>query len=146
MKTISILLLSVFVVLSCSRTYEKTSPKDLIPADIMEDILVDMYVLEASVRNCITANKKDSLPQWIAQEMNVILRKRNIHYDQFESSYSYYMGNEKKSQKIMENVVNRLIEKETESSLKSQHAQKKDSITLEITATDVVNKIVPLKK
>jgi hypothetical protein len=46
----------------------------------------------------------------------------------------------------MENVVNRLIEKETESSLKSQHAQKQDSITLEITATDVVNKIVPLKK
>ena len=97
------------------------------------------------MRNCITANKKDSLPQWIAQEMNVILRKRNIHYDQFESSYSYYMGNEKKSQKIMKNVVNRLIEKETESSLKSQHAQKQDSITLEITATDVVNKYT-LKK
>jgi hypothetical protein len=95
----------------------------------MENILVDMYLLEASARNCNLSNKTDSLDIWTAQQMNGLLLKYKITYPQFLKNYSYYMGHEKLSQELMEKVVDRLVKKETQTTLQFQQSQKQHKPT-----------------
>ncbi len=146
MKKIGVILFTVFILFSCTRKYESSSPKDLIDAKSMENLLVDFYILEASVRNCKNSNQQDSLTLWVDQQMKLILDERKVSFSQFQSSYSYYMGHEKESQIIMENVINRLIEKETKVIIQIQNAKKTDSVKTKIATSDIVNKVISIKK
>ena len=67
-----------FCFLACTRQYESTAPKDLISQKEIEEVLVDVYVLEAAVRTCTLSNQTDSLNLWTSQQMNAILKKYNI--------------------------------------------------------------------
>ncbi len=124
MKKIILLFFGLCFLISCTKKYESTVPKNVINKKQMEDLLVDVYMLEASTRTCITSNQSDSLDIWIAQQMNALLKKRNISYSQFIHNYSYYMGHEKLSQELMENVVNRLVKTETEAIIQVQKSRK----------------------
>lgn len=133
-----------FCFLACTRQYESTAPKDLISQKEIEEVLVDVYVLEAAVRTCTLSNQTDSLNLWTSQQMNAILKKGNITYQQFLNSYYYYMGHEESAQKIMENVVNQLIKEETTAMLRIQKLNKDTAVDLKAIGNDVVT--VKIKK
>jgi len=146
MKKIAIFLSTVFVFSSCSPTYETHPPKDLIKAQTMEEVLVDIYLLEASIRNCVQNNKKDSLAQWVGGQMQSIFDDKKINYQRFKSSYNYYMGHEKESQQIMNNVINQLIKKETEAIIQNQKHKKQDTLKAKLSGADIITKVISIKK
>lgn len=145
MKKIAFILLTVFVFSSCSPTYETQPPKDLIKAQTMEEVLVDIYLLEASIRNCVQNNKTDSLIQWVGGQIQSIFKSKNIDYQRFKSSYNYYMGHEKESQQIMDNVINQLIKKETEAIIQTQKEKKQDSLKTKLSDAEIKTKVITIK-
>ena len=136
--------MAILAILACTRKYESSIPKDVIPEQEMEDLLIELYMLEASVRTCIITNQKDSLDIWITRQFNHILSKRKMDYLQFQHNYTYYMGHEDKSKELMENVVNRLVQQETKAIIQSQNARKQEVITVSDKQSEI--KTITIKK
>ncbi|MDY0014828.1 MAG: DUF4296 domain-containing protein [Bacteroidales bacterium] len=137
-------MLSLCCLYSCTRTYESSTPKDLIDKQQMEDILVEIFMTEASVRNCVLTNQMDSLDIWTAQQMNAVLEKKNVSYTRFINNYNYYMGHEDLSKELMEQVVNRLVKMETEATIEVQKSRKQTTTDLKNIKSDV--KTIQVKK
>lgn len=137
MKNSLILILSFCCLFSCTRKQENSVPKDLIDKQQMEDILVEVYMLEASVRTCVVTNQTDSLDIWTAQQMNALLEKRNITYAQFLNNFNYYMEHEDLSAELMEKVVNRFVKMETEATIQVQKSRKQTTTDLKKIQTEI---------
>ncbi|MBP7101639.1 MAG: DUF4296 domain-containing protein [Bacteroidales bacterium] len=110
----------------------------------MEDILVEVYMTEASIRNCVITNQMDSLDIWTAQQMNAVLDKKNVTYTRFVNNYNYYMGHEDLSKELMEQVVNRLVKMETEATIEVQKSRKQTTTDLKKIKSDL--KTIQVKK
>ena len=136
-------MLSICCLYSCTRKYESSTPKDLINKQQMEDILVEVYMTEASIRNCIITNQMDSLEIWTAQQMNAILDKNKVSYTRFVNNYNYYMGHEELAKDLMEQVVNRLVKMETEATIEVQKSRKQTTPNLKNIKSEV--KTIELK-
>lgn len=144
MKKTILLMLSICCLCSCTRKYESSTPKDLINKQQMEDILVEVYMTEASIRNCVITNQMDSLDIWTAQQMNAVLDKKNVTYVRFLNNYNYYMGHEDLSKELMEQVVNRLVKMETEATIEVQKSRKQTTTDLKKIKSDL--KTIQVKK
>ena len=59
--------------------------------------------------------------------LNKIYKKNNTDHKQFMTSYSYYMNDTDLSSKIMENIINQLVELQAKEETKQKE---KDSIVL----------------
>lgn len=130
MRNIILIVFSLCFFTACTNKYESNTPKNLIEIKQMEDILIDLYLLEASARTCMLTNQSDSLEIWIVQQTNALLKERNIEHSQFLESHTYYMGHEKLAQELMENIVNRLVKIETQAVIQHQKSEKQTDSTL----------------
>lgn len=146
MKNSIILIFSFCCFFSCTKKQDSAIPKDLIDKQQMEDILLEVYMLEASIRTCTITNQTDSLDIWTAQQMNALLEKRNITYPQFLNNFNYYMGHEDLSKELMEKVVNRFVKMETEATIQVQKSRKQTTTDLKNIKSDIIAIQVKNKK
>ena len=108
------ILLIILFFISCNNKSTIALPENLVSKEIIEDVLVEMYLIEAEMRVRIVNEPLDELKIWVNVEMNNLFKKHNVDYNQFEDSYIYYMTDKKTSKKIMENTVNRLVKLQAE--------------------------------
>ena len=95
-----ILLISVLVMTSCK---EEEVYEDLIPADTMADIIVDLHIAESIIEKyqAIKRDAKDrSNPAYAA-----LFSEYNVSYAQFDSSLSYYQVNLDQYDLIYDKVI-----------------------------------------
>ena len=91
------------VLVSCSFRKEIPPPPNLISADTMEFILVDMALNEVLLNN-------GGVPNDTVKALNV-LEKYHISPAQFDSSFAYYSKNPKTLKEIYANVLEDLNQK-----------------------------------
>ena len=108
------LLLIILFFISCNNKSTTAPPENLVPKETIEDVLVEIYLIEAEMRVRTVDEPLDELKVWVNVEMNNLLKKHNIDYDQYTDSYIYYMADKKVSKKMMENTVNRLVKLQAE--------------------------------
>jgi len=131
------LIISRFIILffifqflfSCNRTELKKPSEHLLSKQQMEEMLQEVYLIEAKTNVLIFNIPVDSVKMLLNYEMKSLLKQYNATYTQFKDSYSYYMGNADVSKKMVADITNRLIVLE---------AEIKDSAVMK-TSDDVVN-------
>ena len=113
-KYLPFLLLIILFFISCNNKSTIVPPENLISKETVEDVLVEMYLIEAEMRVRIVNEPLSDLNIWINIEMNNLFKKHNITYQQYADSYTYHMTDKKNSKKTMENAVNRLVKLQAE--------------------------------
>jgi len=114
------ILLITFILsfVSCDGKQTIAPPENVLSKEKVEDVLVDMYLLEAEMRVRIVNENINDIKTWINVEMKILLKKHQVEYNQYTESLTYYMTDLKTSKKIMENAVNRLVK------LQAEHTQR----------------------
>jgi hypothetical protein len=112
-------ILTIFLVvalLSCN--YNRPQKQEKLPLDkqLVEDILIEMYLLEGKVSVFyIYQETPEELKIRVSNEINQLFKRYNISYKQFTDSYSYYVGgNAETAKKLMSDITNKLIVLQTE--------------------------------
>ena len=110
------ILLITFILsfVSCDRKQTIAPPENVLSKEKVEDVLVDMYLLEAEMRVRIVNENINDIKTWINIEMKILLKKHQVEYKQYTESLTYYMTDLKTSKKIMEHAVNRLVKMQAE--------------------------------
>lgn len=110
--------LPTLIFVRCSEPHKK--PTDLIDADKMANVLVDVRVLEGLYG--IRVNRMDTMRQHIPASYDVILQKHGITRDQFKTSYDYYLTHSAEMIVMEDTILARLVRKQEqlEQSLKSE--------------------------
>ncbi len=123
MKQIIIIFVSLLM-FSCQDIDKPKKPKNLISKDKMEDVLYDVYVLNAAKG----VNKNDLESNGIDPE-KYIFKKHNIDSLQFAQSNNYYAYDTKTYEVFIENIKKRLeIDKVKYDALAEKEKKKQDSI------------------
>ena len=129
MKKIGVLLILCFLVLSCNYKEKPKKPDNLISKDKMEQILYDLYIINAAKgvnRKILEAN--GLMPE------TYVLSKHNIDSAQFANSNNFYAYNADEYKGMVENVKARLEKEKKEfeelEKIEGQEAKRRrDSIT-----------------
>jgi hypothetical protein len=104
-----------FVLVSCHYTPLQKQHSPHLDKQLVEDILIEMYLLEGKIRVYIYHETPEELKVRVSDEINQLFKRYNITYKQFTDSYSYYMGDDAETaKKIMSNITNKLIVLQTE--------------------------------
>ena len=107
-------LLIILLITSCGNRLMIAPPENIVPEEKIEDVLVEMFLIEAQMRLRIGNEPIDELKTWLNVEINNLLKKHNIDYKQYTDSYIYYMADLEVSKKMMENAVNCLLRMQAE--------------------------------
>ena len=136
-KLISSLLLSLFsfsiltLQVSCNGKTNSV-PHRIISKDKMADILVDIHLAEAAADN--HGFTKPEINLMMASKYDSIFQKHQITFEQFKSSYDYYMNHPAEFSDIYSEVVNKLTTQvskvRNKGKTKPLPPQKKDSLHL----------------
>ena len=109
-KFIYISILFAVVFFSCikkSNTTGKVSrPSDLVSADEMKKIMVDVFLAEIVISMDDIKHRNSFNSTW--HYYNYVFKKHNITYAQFQRNYSYYITDSKQMTQIMTNVIDDL--------------------------------------
>ncbi len=146
MKRISVILIFCFLSLACEKKVKPKKPDDLIPKDKMEQILYDLYVINAAKGvNKRLLEKNDFVPE------TYVLTKHMIDSAQFANSNAYYAFDTDIYKKIVANVKAKLEkQKEEYEELQKIEAKvakrKRDSLKLKQKNKDSIKRIKVDKK
>jgi hypothetical protein len=113
-KQFLLAILFIVVFSSCNHTRPQKLENLPMKEQLIEDILVEMYLLEGKTKVYLYQTTPDSLKVWVNNEVEQLFKRYNTNYKQFSDSYFHYMGDALMSKKIMTNVTNRLILLQTE--------------------------------
>jgi len=135
--------------LSCtacqSGKIKEEPPSNLLEQKTFESLLTELYLIEGDVRFHLRSEHFDSLRMRTTAEINGIYQKYNIDHQQFMENYAYYMQDIDLSEKIMQNIVNQLNERQSKEETKEKAtAKEKDSLATKID-TALIEKLSPLK-
>ncbi|MFA7115789.1 MAG: DUF4296 domain-containing protein [Bacteroidales bacterium] len=103
MKKISILIFTLILLVSCSKT-------DIIPKETMVNIYLDMYMTDAYLNTHIATPSIGSKDSVLVYEP--IFHKYGYKREDFFRSTTYYLKKPTKYKKIFEEVKNKLVKKE----------------------------------
>lgn len=110
---INILLLTgiaVLLIFSGCRSGRKDKatmpPPGIIPADTMVQILVDIHLIEASLK--VKHAKKEENERFTEYYYDQLFEKHNINREQFDQSIEYYERDAEMIDKIYERVITEL--------------------------------------
>ncbi|MBP6976863.1 MAG: DUF4296 domain-containing protein [Bacteroidales bacterium] len=95
-----------------SRSEIAAAPDDLIAADSMVKILVDVHLIESSLKTIHT--KKQDNEHFTDRYYTTLFEKHHITRQQFLRSMDYYERNAGQLEKIYENVIIELSKLESE--------------------------------
>lgn len=129
MRVLSILFVLGFLFMACTKKERPVKPKDLIAKDKMEQILYDLYILNAAkgVNSKILESKRIKPEKYL-------LTKHNIDSTQFANSNAYYAFDADEYKVLVDNVKEKL-EKDKETFAAQQKAEeqqekrRRDSLT-----------------
>ncbi|MDR0604951.1 MAG: DUF4296 domain-containing protein [Bacteroidales bacterium] len=111
----------VLVLVSCHYTPLQKQEKPPLDKQLVENILIEMYLLEGKVRVYIYHETPEELKIRVSNEINQLFERYNITYKQFTDSYSYYMSDDAETaKKIMSDITNKLIMLQTEQTNKTK--------------------------
>lgn len=114
MKTFVYSLIIILGLISCNQSYID-KPKDLLSKSEMVDILTDLYLNQQELNFTPIADYGVQ----VAQNALYIFKEHNTTHKAFEESYKYYYTKPSEYQqmlnKVRENLVNKLSEKERKS-------------------------------
>ena len=113
------LLLSVA---SCSSPAKTEKPHPFIPPAKMQELMTDLYKLEATLRVAEREQQTD-LSAYGRQQWDSLLRKHGVTAAQWEENFYYYISESELSDTLFSRVTNRLSAWET----KASKAMKKDT-------------------
>ena len=107
------ILLTIILISSCGFTKEKKEiPEGLIPKNEFVDIMVDVRMVETSIRQKIS--RGNNAVKSTDYYYSYIFKKYNITAEQFNISLKYYSTDIKEMQDINVQVVERLTQMESE--------------------------------
>ena len=112
-----------FFVFSCGDSKsidEKSKPENLIPVEIMIDILVDVQLVESSLIK--KRGKNEDTDFYSKYFYENLFKKFNITKDQYDLSFEYYKNNIDIFEKIYQKVSDTLL------IIKKEILDKKDSL------------------
>jgi hypothetical protein len=105
----------ILLLFSCAPKEDLSSekvPVNIIQPDSMVDVIVDMQLTEAVMReHRLTGKFEDSLA---IVSFEKVFIKHNINKEKFEESLSFYKQNLRLYEKIYENVITRLSQLQSE--------------------------------
>jgi hypothetical protein len=101
LKKLRILILGLILLPAC-----KFSGNDIIPADEMAMIMVDIRLLEAG--NSLDSNQQAFTPERWKGDYAFVFKKHNVSDSQFRQSYRYYFSRPAEFQRIMEEAITEL--------------------------------------
>jgi len=99
-------LFSILTLLISCTGKTNSVPSRIIPKDKMVDVLVDIHLAEAAADN--HGFTKLEINLIMASKYDTVFQKHEITYEQFTSSYSYYMNHPDELSDIYSEVVNKL--------------------------------------
>ncbi len=107
------ILLTIVFVSSCDHLKEKPkAPEGLIPKMEFIDIMVDVRMVETSIRQKIS--RGNNAIKSTDYYYSYVFKKHNITAEQFNTSLKYYSSEVKEMQDINVQVVERLTQMESE--------------------------------
>jgi hypothetical protein len=105
---------------SCAQKQEGL-PAGILTKDKMIVVLVDIHLAEASNENrSLTAIQLNEI---VARKYDTVMKKHDITYVQFKTSFEYYLRNPDQFDEIYQEVVNRLSAMEGKSRAKKPHME-----------------------
>jgi len=108
-----IIILTIMFAYSCNHIKEKKEkPEGLIPKSEFVDIMIDIRMVETSIRQKIS--KGNNAIKSTDYYYSYIFKKHNITPEQFNTSLKYYSSEVKEMQDINVQVVERLTQMESE--------------------------------
>ena len=90
---------------SCSHEADQT-PSNIISKDKMIAVLVDIHLAEASADNRLL--NLDQINAAMATRYDSLFKEHDINYEQFKTSYDYYLAHATELSEIYAEVVNEL--------------------------------------
>jgi cation transport regulator ChaC len=107
-------------------------PEQLLEESVVEDMLLEIYLIEATVRTGIHEKNRIDMQAWTRSQIAKLTRKHDANYEQFVTSLNYYMSGRKPQ--MLENIVNRLVKMEVEAEAVRQ--------TEKLVQQDTLNRII----
>lgn len=96
-------LLTFFIITSC----KSDERQDLIGREMMVQILIDMHLVEESIKNL--KYEKDTLEALFYRKEKDIIDKYNVSEEMYRKSYSYYFFEPEELDKIYEIMLDSLL-------------------------------------
>lgn len=96
-------LLTFFIITSC----KSDEIQDLIGREMMVQILIDMHLVEESIKNL--KYEKDTLEALFYRKEKDIFDKYNVSEEMYRKSYSYYFFEPEELDKIYEIMLDSLL-------------------------------------
>ncbi len=130
-KAVSILsicflpLIFLVCISSCNRTAVQKPSETLLSKQVVEEILVEIYLIEGKMKVLIYNESAEKIRIQVNDEMKNLFKRYNTNYKQYTESYSYYMGDASVSKEMMSDVIDRLVFLQTE---QVGNANPKDSL------------------
>lgn len=106
---IYIIFLTLLILTGCTHNISEKKgrpPADLIPRNEMVDIITDMHLYDAVMKEKQKKHNKISEPEYYMYQ--AVMKKHDITREQFESSLKYYQQDLEDFDKIYEDVIERL--------------------------------------
>jgi hypothetical protein len=109
---IALILISMLFISSCNPKPNIKAPDNLIQKEKFIDIMVDIRMIETTIRNKI--GRGNDINKTTEYYYNYVFDKYNISREQFNSSLDYYSKDVKEMQEINISVVEKLTQLESE--------------------------------
>jgi hypothetical protein len=107
-----LLILSIFSCKNNQKKEESLKSKDILSNEKMVSILVDIHLIEAEL--FIMQNSGKDIKYYTKYYYKYLTTKYDITYKQFKTNLSYYSSHVKEFEKIYEQVVNTISQKNGE--------------------------------
>ena len=120
-RGLNLLALGWLVLLCSCKQKAEVAPSAILGKDKMIAVLVDIHLAEASnVSKGLTATQLNEL---ISGKYDDVMKKHDVTYDEFKSSFDYYLQHPDQFDDIYQEVVNRLSAMEGKSRAKRPHME-----------------------
>lgn len=96
----------------CTSRTEASKPTNFIPPKTMQNMLVDIYQLEAEL-HVLESHNIDNVNVYGRQRLDSLLLAYGYSWDDWKTNFAYYMTDQKRTEALMEQVANRLTEMES---------------------------------
>lgn len=114
------------LILGCSSSEEELSaPKNLIPLDTFQVMMVDVQLLEASFNQKFFREDDPRIKK--AEFYKQIFEKYNVSEASFDSSYHFYADQPEKMMIVYEYIITELSQREEKVNSSSRPSEKNDT-------------------
>jgi len=114
-KRFFIIIFLFLAAFSCGKkkdtTKKETAPVDIVSADEMTNIMVDVLLAEGEAG--LADSKHQNIEYFTRHYYGYVMKKHNITNEQFKKSYTYYAADIEEMLKIMTNVIDNLSQKQS---------------------------------